>query len=299
MKTFTIKQVVADICGVKVGGQMGENPTCIIPSIFYDKHKIVADSKKGDFDRQQAEALINQAQVLSDRTGNPLFIDIMGLTVEALSKYVSFVAEHTSVPFLVDSVSRDAKLEALKQIHSVGLTSRVIYNSINYLTTAQELEALRDWGVESAVVLAFDPKKPFGGRESGLPNLLKSAETAEINNILVDTAVLEVTSMSAAANSIWAVKERFGLPSGCAPANAISMWRRLKTGEFGAEARRVCLGASALYMQIMGANFVISGPIEYADAAFSACAMADSIIAAEAQSQGAKISPSHPIFRIF
>ena len=50
---------------------------------------------------------------------------------------------------------------------------------------------------------------------------------------------------------------------------------------------------------MMGANFVIAGPIEYADAVFPACAMADAIIASEAQNFGVKISPNHPLYKIF
>jgi tetrahydromethanopterin S-methyltransferase subunit H len=303
--SFKTKQTVACICGVTVGGQIGEHPTCIIPSIFYDNHKIVSDPKKGEFNRMQAETLINNAEVLSDKTGNPLFVDVMALTAEALVKYVTFVSEFTSVPFLVDSVSKEAKLQALLHIHKAGLTQRLIYNSINYLTSPQELDALHDFGVRSVIVLAFNPKKPLGGGEAVLqgsgsqPGLLKAVETVGIDNILVDTAALEVTSLSVAGRAIYAIKEKFGLPAGCAPSNAISMWRRLKTGEFGPDARRICLGASSLYTQMMGANFVIAGPIEYADAVFPACAMADAIIAAEAHNQGLPIDSNHPLYKIF
>ena len=52
---FERDQKVFDIGGFKVGGQPGEYPICLIPSIFYDKHKIVLDPIKGRFDRQKAE----------------------------------------------------------------------------------------------------------------------------------------------------------------------------------------------------------------------------------------------------
>ena len=305
MMTFKTKQIVACISGFNVGGQPGEHATCVIPSIFYDGHKIVTDPIRGEFDKPQAEALINRAEELSEKTGNPFFVDVMGTTSEALIKYVEFVSEQTSVPFLVDSISREAKLETVGHIKKTGLIDRVIYNSINYLSTPQELNALRDLGVQSCVVLAFDPKEPLGGREAVLlgnskqPGLLVAAEQAGIQNLLVDTAVLQVPSIGAAGKAIYAIKEKFGLPAGCAPENAISIWKKLKAGEFGPDARKVCLGASTLYTQMMGADFVIAGPINYADAVFPACAMADAIIGAEVQNLGVKISSDHPLYKIF
>ena len=305
MITFKTKQTVACISGVNVGGQPGENPTCIIPSIFYDRHKIVSDPIKGVFDKKQAEILLNRAEDLSEKTGCSLFVDIMGTCPEALTKYVDFVTEHASVPFLVDSVSREAKLQAVKYVHEVGLIDKVIYNSISFLSTHQEMKVLQELGVKAAVVLAYDPKDPSCGREAILsgsdkqPGLLAAAKNAGITNLLVDTAVLQVPSIGDAGKAIIVIKEKFGLPAGCAPANAISIWKKLKEGEFGAEGRKVCLAASTLFTQMMGANFVIAGQIDYAEIVFPPCAMADAIIASEAQKLGVKIAPNHPLYKIF
>jgi tetrahydromethanopterin S-methyltransferase subunit H len=302
--TFKKQQTVACISGVNVGGQPGENPTCIIPSIFYDGHKIVSDPIKGEFDKQQAETLLNNAEELSEKTGNPFFVDVMGTTPQALIKYVDFVTETTSVPFLVDSVSREAKLQTVKHIKKVGLINKVIYNSLSFVSTLQEYQVLKELGVKSAVVLAYDPKQPQGGRDAILsgnskqPGLLNLAQQAEITNVLVDTAVMNLTSIGDASQAIYSIKEKFGLPAGCAPSNAISLWKKLQEGEFGQDALKVCLGASMLFTQTMTADFVIAGRIDYVDAVFPACAMADAVIAAQTQKLGVKISANHPFYRI-
>jgi len=304
---FEREQKVFDIAGFKVGGQPGEYPTCLIPSIFYDKHKIVSDPIKGEFDKQVAETLLKRVEELSDKTGIPFFVDVMGTTAEALIRFVSFVSEMTKNPFLIDSSSRRARIEATRYVCEVGLADRVIYNSLNYLVTDEELKALRDFGVQSAVILAFDPRKPLEERETvldgdvGQRGLLCAAEDAGVKKVLVDTAVLEVPSIGTAGKAIFSVKEKFGLPAGCAPANALAIWGKLRMGEFGPIARRVCLGASSLFIQTMGADFVISGPIEFAEAAFPACAMADAIIASETESLGTKIrdKENHPLCKIF
>ncbi len=302
--TFKTKQTVACIDGIKVGGQPGENPTLIIPSIFYDGHKIVSNPAKGEFDKKQAETQLNKLEELSEKTGNPFFVDVMGTTAEALTKYVNFVSENVSVPFLVDSISSETKLKTLANIQKTGLINKVIYNSINFLSTPQELQALAELGVKSAVVLAYYPKAVSGDRETILsgnntrPGLLNAAEKAGITNILVDTAVTRITSIGAASKAICSIKEKFGFPAGCSPANAISLWKKLNEGEFGPDARKVCLGASILFTQAMAADFVISGRIDEAETVFPVCAMADAIIAAEAQTFGLKISANHPFYKI-
>jgi len=61
---FEREQKVFDIGGIKVGGQAGEYPTVLIGSIFYDRHKIVSDETKGEFDKKQAEAsAMNQGKI--------------------------------------------------------------------------------------------------------------------------------------------------------------------------------------------------------------------------------------------
>jgi tetrahydromethanopterin S-methyltransferase subunit H len=300
---FKKQQTIACIGGVNVGGQPGENPTCIIPSIFYDGHKIVSDPAKGEFDKKQAETQLNMVAELSEKTGNPYFVDVMGTTPEALTRYVDFVSENSSVPFLVDSVSRDVKLQTLMHIEKAGLINKVIYNSLNFLSTPQEYQTLKELGVKSAVVLGYDPKTPsdrisiLSGNDKQ-QGLLSSAQQAGITNLLVDTAVMKLTSIGAASKAICAIKETFGLPAGCAPANALSLWKKLDEGEFGPDARKVCLGASILFTQVMAADFVIAGRIDEADAVFPAVAMADAILAAEAQNIGVKTSANHPFYKI-
>ncbi|MEM2875515.1 MAG: tetrahydromethanopterin S-methyltransferase subunit H, partial [Candidatus Bathyarchaeia archaeon] len=102
MFKFEREQIVYDVAGVKCGGQPGEYPTVLIGSIFYDKHKIVSNPLKGEFDRKSAESLIKMQEELYDKTGNPFIVDVVGLTPEAHKKYVDFVAEMTEAPFLVD-----------------------------------------------------------------------------------------------------------------------------------------------------------------------------------------------------
>ena len=55
MFRFERDQKVLNIAGIKVGGQPGEYPCVLIPSIFYEGQKMVLDPIKGEFDKKEAE----------------------------------------------------------------------------------------------------------------------------------------------------------------------------------------------------------------------------------------------------
>lgn len=307
MFRFEKEQRVFDIAGVKIGGQPGEYPTVLIGSIFYSGHKIVSDHKKGEFNRGQAESLIRKVEESSRKTGNPFILDVVGDTSEALIKYIDFVADAAKCPFLVDGASTEVRLPAIKHAVEVGLVDRAIYNSIDCYVTSEEVNALRECGVKNAVVMAFDPKKPWAeGRIEALKGgmgrkgLLQVAEEAGITNILIDTAVLDMPSIGVSAKAIYLVKSEFGLPAGCGPANAVTTWKKVKKGEFGTHAYEVCSGGSVILTQMMGANFVLYGPVELSEPAFISCAMTDALVAYVARRMGITIKTrEHPLFKIF
>jgi tetrahydromethanopterin S-methyltransferase subunit H len=304
---FEKEQKVLNIAGVNIGGQPGEYPTALIGSIFYSRHNIVSDKIKGDFDKKQAEALINKVEEISEKTGNPYILDVVGETPEALIKYIEFVADVTKCPFLIDGVTPQIRMPAVKHAVEIGLTERAIYNSIDFHVSDEEISFLKDCSVQNAVLMAFNPKKPWAdGRvdvlkgESGQKGLLKAAEEAGVQKVLVDTAVLDMPSIAICAKAIQLVKSEFGLPAGCGPANAVTTWKRVKKGEFGPNAYEVCSGGSGILTQMMGADFVMYGPIELSEAAFIACAMTDALVAYAARKLGIRTKTrNHPLYKIF
>jgi tetrahydromethanopterin S-methyltransferase subunit H len=304
---FEKEQKVYDIGGVKVGGQPGEYPTVLVGTIFYEKHKIVSDPEKGEFDKAGAEALIKKMEELSDKTGNPFFLDVVGRTSEALIRYIDFVSDITNVPFLVDAPVEQVRVPATKHAIEIGLKERVIYNSIDYTTRPSEVQAMKELNVKSSVVLSFNKKNPWpkGSVEilkgtSEQKGLLDLACEAGVEKILVDTGVLDMVSIGLSAKAIHMVKSEYGFPAGCGPANALTTWKRAKKGEFGPHAYNVCVGCSGTITQLMGANFILYGPAELAEAAFPACAMTDALVAYYGKKLGTNIkTKNHPLFKIF
>ena len=306
MFKFEKEQNVYDIAGVKVGGQPGENPTVLVGSIFYAKQRIVKDSMKGDFDKKQAEALIKKQEELSEKTGNPTILDVVGDTPEALTKYIDFVSDITDAPFLVDGPSSVVRIPVMKHVMDVGLGDRAIYNSIEYHWKKEEIDEIKRLGVESSIVMGFNPRDPFpkgkielfaGNAEQ--KGLLDVAFEAGLKKVILDTAVLDVTSIGFSARAIYMVKEKFGQPAGCGPANGISLWKKLRE-EHGKYVYSASSAAAALLTIVMGADFVLYGKIEEAETVFPICAMADAITAYNARTYGIRTKTrNHPLYKIF
>lgn len=304
MFAFEKEQKVFEIAGVKIGGQPGAYPTVLIGSIFYDKHKIVTDARRGLFDEAEAENLINRQEEMSDQTGNPHILDVVGSTSEALVKYIEFVSRVTQSPFLVDSPHSDVRLHAIKHCVEVGLQERAIYNSLDENVKTDEVDALKDIGVDAAVVLAFNSSDPrVAGRmkilsgSSERKGLIKVAEEAGIEKLLVDTAVLDAPSIGTSARTIYMVKSEFGLPSGCAPSNAMYAWKTLN--QLGPHAVTTCRAAAHAFLPVLGADFVLYGPIRYAEMVFPACAMIDAFVGYDSRWRGIRPTPPHPLYKIF
>jgi len=303
---FEREQKVFDIAGVKIGGQPGEYPTVLIGSIFYEKHSLVQDPNKGIFDQTQAEVQIKALEELSNKTGNPFILDAVGITVDAFIKYIDFIANVTKAPFLVDGPSADVRIPAIKHAFEIGLDDRAIYNSIDYNVKENEISTLKEIGVKSSVILAFNPQNvwPEGRLEIlrgvlGKIGLLEAATKAGIEKPLIDTAVLDVPSIGLALDAITLVKNEIGLPAGCATSNAITTWKKLKR-EFSLTGYDVCTASAGVMTLTSGANFLLYGPIELANKVFPACAMADALIAYTGRRSGIRPKVStHPLFKIF
>ena len=131
------------------------------------------------------------------------------------------------------------------------------------------------------------------------PGLLQKSKEAQITNILIDTAVIDVPSISMSARAIHLIKEQLGLPVGCCPSNAIGTWKKLRA-EFSYDAYTATSAASGIIPITMGGDFIIYGPMAFAERVFPIVAMTDSLIAYHARQLGIQTnSKNHPLYKIF
>jgi len=300
MHRFPKEQKVYAIAGVEVGGQPGERPTVLIGSIFFSKHQIVLDPLKGIFDQDKAKGLLEREAAVSASTANPRFIDPIGDTAEALINYIEFVAAHTDAPILVDAPLQKVRLDTVRYFANSPIIHRLIYNSTAEDFTEEELNCLRECGVKSAIILAFStaavkPKDRIGLLQE---KLLPASEKAGIENILVDTGVLDIPSVSWAARTMYMVKEQLGYPVGCAPSNALFQWEKIR--KQGSSAFQAAAAAVFALAQSQGADFLLYGPMRCAPWVYPACAAIDAMIAYGGRFSDIRpATRDHPLYKIF
>ena len=262
MFKFEREQKVFDIAGAKVGGQPGENPPTLIGSLFYYGHKILADEKTGKLHKEEAEKLVKLQEEFSEKTGNPCMLDIVGSTKEAMESFISFVADVTEVPFLVDSPSAEVKIAGVKYASEVGLEKRVVYNSLMPESKPEEFEAIRENHVESAILLAYTGDVVTSkARVKAIKQILHHAEEAEVTKPLLDAFVMDIPSLSMACRAMLDLKRDLGIPCGCGAHNAVSTWAGLKE-RMGAQAVKSCAVTVNVAPIVLGADFILYGPIE-------------------------------------
>jgi len=298
---------VYQIADIKIGGQPGELPTVLIGNIFYKGMPEVANHEKGEFKTKAVLKWIGVAEELSETTGMPHLLDVMASHPTAMKKYVLFVAENSDRVFLIDGSTPETQVAGLETVGEHGLQKRAIFNGISPQTTVEELDAIRECGVSTAILMAQNEMdySPAGrvaalkGSE-GQRGLVKIAEAAGIDKILVDTIVFDIPSIAYAVEAIKLVKEELGYPAGCSPANATFDWKlvqdkalRLGFGAYNASAHAIA--------QMGGADFLIYGPLKQARNVIPACAMTDAIIAYHSSKlYGTKpLTANHPLYKIF
>jgi len=303
MFKYDTPQKVYEVGRSKVGGNPGEYPTVLAGSIFYNKETIFADPKvdgpKGIFNKEGAEKLIRTQEEMSDTTGNKIFVQIVSETEESMIKYIEWYSNIGKDAFLIDSTVAAARIAGAKKADEMGISDRVIYNSINAAIQPAEIEAIKPLKFSSAIILGFNAvdmsvkgrmemfTKGGAGQAKGMLTL---GTEKGITRPLLDVAATPLGSGSGATyRSIFAVKSQLGEPVGGGYHNIPSAWAWLKKfkklpGKEGAYMPSDI--GSNLIAITLGANFCLYGPIEHAVEVFPAVAMNDIVVSEAAKDLG-------------
>ncbi len=264
MLNFEKEQNIVEIGNVKLGGQPGENSIVLIGTVFYTRHKALLDEKTGKIDKNIVEKEVNEFISLVDENGMQAIIDVVGAYPEALLKECEYIADLVDCPFLVDGLNDSSRIPAMEGLQEKGLLNRAILNSIDENTTIENLEKIKDIGVRSAVLLDFGSKYIFPHQKLHLlrEKLIPNAQKANIENIIVDTAVLDLPSIAINVETTRLVKKELGIPTGFAPANAIYGWDFVK--KYGDIPRCGAIASLMTYCASAGSDFILFGPVKFA-----------------------------------
>ncbi|MFW9898780.1 MAG: hypothetical protein ACFFDO_05915 [Candidatus Thorarchaeota archaeon] len=277
MLEFKKEQKVVEIGNVKIGGQPGENPIVMVGTVFYAKHEALLDEKKGDFDKNIVETEMNEFISIIEETGMQAIVDVVGASAEALVKECEYIADLVEYPFLVDGLNDSIRVPAMEKLKERGLLERAILNSIDDNTNEQSIEKLKEIGIKNAVILIFSNRAIFPKQKLKLLNekLIPITQEANIENIIVDTAVLDLPSIAINVETTRLIKNELGIPTGFAPANAIYGWNFIK--KYGDLPRCGAIASLMTYCASAGSDFILFGPAKFSKCIVPSIAMISGI----------------------
>lgn len=297
MFLFPEKQALYNIGGVRVGGQL-RNPCTLVGTIFYSRQGI---TRKGGFNRKKAGRLIRTQEDLSAKTGLGCMLDVYADSVEKIREYIDFVSEVTDLPFMVDSTDAVVRLAGVEYAEEIGLVDKVAYNSINMSVTCDEVEYLKNSGVNTALLMAFNP---VDNSLKGRVDLLKSgggvinrglidvADECGIKKKLIDTGITPLGSGAGSAlRAVTVCKSIFRYPVGNAIHNAVYACDWMKTSRW--DIRQIDY-ASNVILRVLGSDFILYGPIENARQVFMNLALTECFIGEALEEMGVKLDGNHP-----
>lgn len=308
MLSFSKDQEILQIGALKIGGQPGELPTVLFGTVFYGKkfnsHNQEVMEEVGSFISKQNE--------MSEMTGNPGIVDIFIGSEEHVEKRISFVLDsiQENMPFALDIPESGVRQNALAYAGEVGILDRIIYNSLNLGIEDEELEAMSQHPPGTAIVLGYNPRNmSTDGRLDILENggglvdkgLLEIARDVGIKNLLLDTGATPFDhNVAETLRSIPVMKNKWGLPVGCAIHNTVESWLWMKRyrKEHRQEYLTCDIGANAMPV-VFGADYCVYGPMRNANLVFPFVAMVDKFVAEGALDYfGIESSENHPKRRL-
>jgi tetrahydromethanopterin S-methyltransferase subunit H len=307
MERFSKEPNVYEIGGVKLGGQPGDYPTVCCFSIFQESDKLFdKGSRRKGFNEQRAEELLKTADKMWQETGVTAMADIVASPGEKFDKYVDFVTSVSDMPFCVDAIMMQAKLQGAAYCAEKGLLDRMFYNSITVWEEDLETEVkeLAQIGVKHVLLVAFnqDDQTP-NGRITGAQKLLDAIEKAgaKFETIIVDTTTLNAPANALCGIANKMIKEKWGFATASAPSNGSYMeMQRFKDlfefkGWAGFDAAVEAL--SAFYYN----DLIFTGPLAGAPRVMTAVALADAFLATSvfAETRQLPKDADHPLVKLF
>jgi len=255
MFKFPKELKTVEIGNIKVGAN---NPMLLIGTILYREEKKIRTPDGIDFNeaRRQIETVLS----LKEKTGFNFLLDTFFDKEDDFEKIISFVNEF-DIPFSIDSEDWETRIKILRFCKDVGISKNVLYNSINYGMNEEEREAIKELKPENAILLAYNP---LDGSVKGKVDYIKDrllpfSQVARIKNILVDSGVVPIGAGS--LNSIKAVialKSELSYPTGSGIHNIASEW----VHSLDKPVREICDSSLCACQAILGADFMLYGPIE-------------------------------------
>lgn len=244
-----------EIGSIRVGAK---NPMLLIGTILYREEKKIRTSNGIDFDEFRNQ--IQNAVDLKEKLGFNFLADVFFDKEDDFEKIINVVSEF-NIPFSIDSEDWETRIKILRYCKETGISNNALYNSINYGMNEEERDAIKELRPENAILLAYNPLDgSVKGKVEYIKNkLLPFSQVARIKNILIDSGVVPIGAGSLnSIRTVVALKAELGYPAGSGIHNIASEW----VHSLDKPVREICDSSLCACQTLLGADFILYGPIE-------------------------------------
>ncbi|MFX1369847.1 MAG: tetrahydromethanopterin S-methyltransferase subunit H [Promethearchaeota archaeon] len=300
MFEYTAEQKTLEIGGIKVGGSPGKTPTVLIGSIFYNKDKLVRNREAGEFEKKETEELLVMLSEMTEKTGIPTMLDVVATTETAMERYLLSLVDMTEFPLLIDGCdSVEVNTKGIEVAEEGGFLDRIVLNSLTPETKEELWTAVRQSKLKNVVLLTFDSKSLTSTKKRVelADDLVQRAKGIGLENLLIDTGVMDLPTLGIACKTQHILKSKYGYPVGNGAHNAISTWAGL-VPKFGKRAKAPAMVGASLMPVSLGADFVLIGPAKHAPIVYPSVAMIDVALSGMLIEDRIKPERPHPRFLI-
>jgi len=260
---------------IKLGKGNFELPPILIGTIFYQNETIIDRKNPEVFNSSKAIKRIDTHISLSKKYKIPNLVEISATSAKSMRNYLEFFLDHYNPPFILGGnfESRVAGIEYLAE-HGIK-PDQYIYNTISNLKNKKEIEIIRKYKIESAVILILSSENMTSTQryayltERNQPNnmnILEGLNKIGVEKFWIDGGVVNLESLAHILETQQLVSTSLKLPVGTAANLFLFQYSSPRLNiKFHTRYRR----ASILFIVAWFSNFIFYGAIEDAKESFA------------------------------
>jgi len=260
---------------IKLGKGNFELPPVLIGTIFYQNETIIDRKNPEVFNSSKAMKRIDTHISLSEKYKIPNLVEISATSPKSMRNYLEFYLDHYDPPFILGGnfESRVAGIEYLTE-HGIK-PDQYIYNTISNLKNKKEIEIIKKYKIESAVILILSSENMTSTQryayltERNQPNnmsIIEGLDKIGVKKFWIDGGVVNLESLAHILETQQLVSTSLKLPVGTAANLFLFQYSSpLLNIKFHTRYRR----ASIMFIAAWVSNFIFYGAIEDAKESFA------------------------------
>jgi len=260
---------------IKIGKGNFNLPPVLIGTMFYQNQTIVDRKKPEIFDTSKALKRINNHISLSEKYKIPNLVEISATTPKSIINYLEFYLDHFTPPFILGG-NFESRVAGIEYLNEHGIKpNQYIYNTISNLKNKKELEIIKNYKIESVVILILGSNNMTSTQryayltdktQPNNLNIIEGLNKIGVDKLWIDGGVVDLESLAHILETHQLVSKSLKIPVGTAANLFLFQYSSPRLNiKFHTRYRR----ASIMFIVAWFSNFIFYGAIEDAKESFA------------------------------